>query len=76
MTETGGYDEAMPLVQERLEKHQRALAAVRRTYRGRPVEEVRDALLKAFEAEDVDVWAEVVDDAARLISREEQSSGN
>lgn len=68
MAESGEYDEAMPRVQEHLEKYERALAEVRRTHRGRSVEEVREALSRAFEVEGIDVWTEVVNDAARLIS--------
>ncbi|NGY59102.1 hypothetical protein G7043_09205 [Lentzea sp. NEAU-D13] len=61
----------MPIVERHLEKYQRALASVRRTHRGRPVAEVRETLAVAFEAEGIQVWDEVVDDAARLISSEE-----
>ncbi|GII29930.1 hypothetical protein Pmi06nite_33720 [Planotetraspora mira] len=66
----GGYDEdiIVPYVRERLEKYLRAFDGVRTTHRGRPVSEVRSALDKAFEAEDLEVWNEVRDDAARVIS--------
>jgi hypothetical protein len=68
MSDASGYDEAVPYVRERLEKYLRALDGVRATNRGRPVSEVRSALDKAFEAEDLEVWNEVRDDAAQLIS--------
>ncbi|GAB3676283.1 hypothetical protein GCM10027589_46410 [Actinocorallia lasiicapitis] len=71
MDGSSGYDESMPQVEEHVEKYQRALARVRATHRGRPVEDVRDALSAAFREEGVDVWAEVADDAARLIANEE-----
>lgn len=71
MADPGGYDADMPIVEQHLEKYQRALASVRRTHRGRPVTEVREALAEAFEAEGIQVWDEVADDAARLISSEE-----
>ncbi|MFD9703470.1 hypothetical protein [Lentzea sp. NPDC059081] len=62
------YDQVMPLVQAHVEKFGRALAVVRETHVGHPVEQVREALLEACAAEGVDVGAEVVEDAARLIS--------
>ncbi len=71
MADPNAYDEAMPHIQEHLEKYQRALSSVRLTYHGRPVEEVREALTAAFEAEGLNIWTEVADDAARLIANEE-----
>ncbi len=68
MSGAGGYDEAVPQVREYLEKYQRALEVVRETHRGRPIGEVRQALSEAFEAEGLEVWNEVAEDAARRIS--------
>ncbi|MER6315626.1 hypothetical protein ABT237_17870 [Streptomyces sp. NPDC001581] len=62
----------MPQVQRYLEKYQRALEVVRTAHRGQPIEEVRSALAEAFEAEGLEVWSEVAEDAARLISGEEE----
>ncbi|GII56254.1 hypothetical protein Pth03_46430 [Planotetraspora thailandica] len=70
----GGYDKFVPYVRERVEKYLRALDGVRATHRGRPVSEVRSALDKAFEAEDLEVWNEVRDDAARVISEETEQA--
>ena len=61
----------MPKVREHVERYQRALAGVRMTHRGRPVDEVREALSEAFEAEGITIWEEVAEAAARLISGED-----
>ncbi|MDN3357331.1 hypothetical protein [Actinomadura sp. DC4] len=70
MASTGGYGEAMPKIQEYLEKYRTALEGVRATHRGRPISEVRRALAQALDVEGVEVWNEVAEDAARLISEE------
>ncbi|MFJ5712777.1 hypothetical protein [Streptomyces sp. NPDC093105] len=63
-----GYDEAMPEVREYVAAYQRALERVRASHHGRPMGEVRRALLEEFEAEGLQVWSEVVTDAARIIA--------
>lgn len=63
-----GYGEAVPHVRKYLAKYERALERVRESHAGRPIDEVRSALARAFEAERLEVWNEVVEDAARLIS--------
>ncbi|MFE0733109.1 hypothetical protein ACFW2X_33745 [Streptomyces antibioticus] len=68
MVDPAEYDKDMPRVQEHLEKFERAVANVRRTHTGHPLDEVRQALLKAFESEGLTVWSEVADDAARRIA--------
>ncbi len=68
MTDPVEYDKDMPRVEEHLEKFQRAVADVRRTHTGHPLNEVRKALLEAFESEGLTVWSEVADDAARRIA--------
>jgi len=68
MADPSEYDESMPRVQEDLEAFERAIASVRRTHGGFAIEEVRQALLVALDAEGLTVWNEVVDDAARHIA--------
>ncbi|MEU4714252.1 hypothetical protein AB0F73_11450 [Micromonospora purpureochromogenes] len=70
--EPAGYEQAMPGIQARVEKYEVGLAKVRLTHGGRSVEEVREALAEAFDAEGLTVWKEVADDAARLIAGEDQ----
>lgn len=68
MSGGGEYDDALPQVRDQLERYQRALERVRASHRGKPLDEVREALAEAFEAEGIKVWTEVAEDAARLIS--------
>lgn len=68
MVDPAEYDRDMPLVQEHLEKFERAVANVRRSRDGHPLDKVRQALLKEFESEGLVVWKEVADDAARHIA--------
>ena len=70
--ELAGYEQVLPDVQARVRKYEVALAKVSLTYGGRSVEEAREALAEAFEAEGLTVWNEVADDAARLIAGEDQ----
>ncbi|MFI5793432.1 hypothetical protein [Streptomyces sp. NPDC051677] len=71
MTDPSEYDKATPYIQEHLEKFERALEKVRRTHGGRPLEEVRQALLEAFDSEGLAVWNEVVDYAAHRVASDE-----
>ncbi len=71
MADPSEYDESMPRVQGDLEGFERAIASVRRTHSGFAIEEVRQALLVALDAEGLTVWNEVVDDAARHIAGRE-----
>ncbi|MBQ0897736.1 hypothetical protein KBX37_32595 [Micromonospora sp. U56] len=69
--EPAGYEQAMPDIQARVKKYEAALAKARLTHGG-SMEEVREALAEAFEAEGLTVWKEVADDAARLIAGEDE----
>ncbi|QFZ18619.1 hypothetical protein [Saccharothrix syringae] len=62
------YDDISPEVWEHANKFRRALDAVRLTHRGRPVGEIRQALVKECEAEGIKPWNEVLDDAAYQVS--------
>jgi plasmid stability protein len=68
MAEKSRYDEAMPHVEQHLHRYERALAIVRKSHRGRSMEEVREALLQACALEGVSITDEAADDAAYLIS--------
>ncbi|MFI9644992.1 hypothetical protein ACIHAA_01645 [Streptomyces sp. NPDC052040] len=68
------YDKDIPHMQEHLRKFERAFGKVRGTRKGRPVDEIRQALQEEFESEGLILWSEVADDAARRIS-EEQADG-
>ncbi|MEU7569695.1 hypothetical protein AB0A99_27545 [Streptomyces fradiae] len=71
MVDPTEYDKDIPCVQEHLHKFQRAFGKVRATHRGRPVGEIRQALLKEFESEGLTVWSEVTVDAAHRIAQEQ-----
>lgn len=71
MVDPAEYDKDIPRVQEHLRKFERAFGRVRRTHKGRPVDEIRQALLEEFEFEELTVWSEVADDAARRIAEEQ-----
>lgn len=71
MIDPAEYDKDIPRVQEHLRKFERAFGRVRRTHKGRPVDEIRQALLEEFEFEELIVWSEVADDAARRIAEEQ-----
>lgn len=73
MADKADYESAAPAVREHVRKFQRALNAVRRTHRGRPVDEVRQALAIAVEQEGLRSASDVLTDAARLISTESDS---
>jgi hypothetical protein len=68
MSNADGYEKAVPQIREQLDSYQRVLGAVRESHAGRPIDEVTEALARAFEAEGIEVWNEVIQDAARLIS--------
>lgn len=61
------YDDAMPSVQDYLEKFMMALERVRASHDGRPIDEVRAALVMALDAAGVEAWSEVVEDAASMV---------
>ncbi|WP_157621471.1 hypothetical protein [Saccharothrix sp. NRRL B-16348] len=67
------YERAASAVREHVRKFERALNAVRRTHRGRPVDEVRQALVIAVGQEGLRSADDVLTDAARLISTEADS---
>lgn len=68
MVDPAEYDKDMPRVRENLEKFERAVANVRRSHAGCPLDEVRQALFREFRSEGLVVWNEVADDAARHIA--------
>ncbi|MGK5731846.1 hypothetical protein [Streptomyces sp. URMC 124] len=70
MVDPAECHKAIPGVQENLRKFERAFGKVRMTHRGRPVGEIRQALLEEFESEGLTVWSEVTDDAAWRIAEE------
>ena len=64
------YERAMPAVLEHVRRFERALGTVRRSHRGRPLDEVRRALVVAVEQEGLRAWDDVLTEAARVISTE------
>ena len=68
MSGTDDYESAMPVVKENLAKFEAALACVRESHRGQDIDAVRNALVERFTADQLEVWSEVLEDAARLIS--------
>ncbi|WP_147267935.1 hypothetical protein [Spongiactinospora rosea] len=71
MSRADDYEAVMPQVQAYLERYGRAFEAVRVPFRGWPREVVREVLVEAFKTEGIEVWREVIEDAARLISEGE-----
>ncbi|MBL7500244.1 hypothetical protein [Frankia nepalensis] len=72
MASDGRYGDAVPQIRDHLERYQRALDGVKFSHRGRPIDEVRRALASAFQAEGIEVWKEVAEDAVRLISEDRE----
>ncbi|WP_125732711.1 hypothetical protein [Amycolatopsis sp. WAC 04197] len=68
MSGAGGYDDKMPNVEDYLHDYRKVLERVRASRQGYPISEVRQALREGFESEGVEVWDEVLEDAAKLIS--------
>ncbi|MEV7623720.1 hypothetical protein [Actinoplanes sp. NPDC089786] len=69
--EGDGYGDAMPQVRDHVAKFKTVLGRVRTTHRGRPQSEVLSALEAEAAAEGIEVWREVAEEAARLISNSE-----
>ena len=67
MSNSGDYAADHPVVHDYLEKYGKVIARVRATHSGQPIAVVREALSRAFEAEGLSVWAEVLEDASRQI---------
>lgn len=67
MSSSGEYVAGCQAAGEYLEKFQRIIARVRADRGGRPIHVVREDLLRAFDAEGLSVWHEVLEDAARRI---------
>lgn len=51
MVDPADYDKDIPRIQEHLCKFERSFGKVRGTHMGRPVDEIRQALLEEFESE-------------------------
>ncbi|WP_125695561.1 hypothetical protein [Amycolatopsis sp. WAC 04169] len=74
MSGAGGYDDKMSQVADYLHDYRKVLEQVRSSRQGRPISEVRQALREGFESEGIEVWDEVLEDAAKLISAEDIDS--
>ena len=67
MSSSDDYTVDRQVVHDYVEKYGKVIARIRATYGGQSIAVVREALLRAFEAEGLSVWAEVLEDAARQI---------
>jgi len=68
IVDDGGYGESAPKIRHYLERFEVVLDRVRTTHCGRPTNEVMIALEMEAAAEGIEVWKEILEDAARVIS--------